>query len=71
MLIGGLLQRLMGDFPGLRWSLSALTVLHMGASGNTGLGADDDTADGAQFYPVLQQVRRHGRFCSDACAVWL
>ncbi len=53
---GGLLQRLARDFPGLRWSLSALTVLYMGASGNLGHDAVDDTADGAQIYPALQQV---------------
>ena len=53
---GGLLQRLIGDFPGLRWSLSMLTVLYLGASGNMGHDADDDTSDSAQIYPTLQQV---------------
>ena len=53
---GGLLQRLIGDFPGLRWSLSVLTVLYLGASGNMGRDADNDTSDSAQIYPALQQV---------------
>lgn len=53
---GGLLQTLMRDFPGLRWSLSVLTVLYLGASGNMGRDADMDTSDGAQTYLALQQV---------------
>ena len=54
---GGLLQRLVGDFPGLRWSLSALTVLYLAASGNMGHDEGRDTSDGAPIYPALQQVK--------------
>ena len=48
---GGLLRRLLRDFPGLRWSSAALAALYMGASEN---GADSQ--DGSQVYPLLQQV---------------
>lgn len=57
---GGLLQRLTRDFPGLRWSLPAMTSLYMGASGNldpdTGADADGDSGGSALVYQFLAQV---------------
>ena len=57
---GGLLQRLTGDFPGLRWSLPALTSLYMGASGNldpdAGADADEEGGGSALVYQYLAQV---------------
>ena len=67
---GDLLQRLTRDFPGLRWSLPAMTSLYMGASGNldpdTSAHVDRESGGSALVYQFLAQVCFLTSICTSA-----